>query len=79
VNANFDTDGRTEHLCSVRTKDTEEGTMATVSLLKGDFYVDSMLSKVKNSKGFTGGTVYTNGLGYDHFYPSKVRANMPTQ
>jgi hypothetical protein len=38
-------------------------------LLKGDFYVDSMFSKFKNSKGFTGGSVYTNGLGYDRFNP----------
>jgi hypothetical protein len=68
-NANFDTDGRTQHLCSVGAKKTEKDTMATVSLFNGDFYVDSMFSTVKNSQGFTGVSVYTNGLGYDRFYP----------
>jgi hypothetical protein len=39
--------------------------------VKGDIYVDSMFSKVTGKGGFTGGSVYTNGLGYDRFYPWK--------
>jgi hypothetical protein len=37
--------------------------------ITGDIYVDCMFSKVSALQGFTGGSVYTNGLGYDRFYP----------
>jgi hypothetical protein len=39
--------------------------------IKGEFYVDSMFSKVTALHGFTGGSIYTNGSGYDRFYPWK--------
>jgi hypothetical protein len=37
--------------------------------LKGDCYTDQMFSKVPLVHNHTGGSVFTNGLGYDHFYP----------
>jgi hypothetical protein len=37
--------------------------------IKGIFYVDSLFLKVPAIGGFKGGSLYTNGLGYDRFYP----------
>jgi hypothetical protein len=41
--------------------------------MKGQFYTDSMYSKVKSLHGDIGGTVFTNGHGLDAFYPWKSR------
>jgi hypothetical protein len=37
--------------------------------IKGDFYVDSLFSKIPSVNGYKGGSLFTNGLGYDRFYP----------
>lgn len=37
--------------------------------LKSTFYVDSLFSTVKSVHGHTGGSIFTNGYGYDRFYP----------
>jgi Reverse transcriptase (RNA-dependent DNA polymerase) len=42
--------------------------------IKGDFYVDSMFSKVPSISGYTGGSLFTDGLGYDRFYPWKKKS-----
>ena len=45
--------------------------------IKGEFYVDSMFSKVTALHGFTGGSIYSNGSGYDRFYPWKRKGEHP--
>jgi hypothetical protein len=37
--------------------------------IKGDFYVDLLFSKIPSVNGYNGGSLFTNGLGYDRFYP----------
>jgi hypothetical protein len=37
--------------------------------IKGDFYVNSLFSKLPAVNGYKGGSLFTNGLGYDRFYP----------
>ena len=37
--------------------------------IKGKFYTDQMFSKVKSMHGDIGGTIFTDGGGYDRFYP----------
>jgi hypothetical protein len=41
--------------------------------VKGKFYADQMFSKLKSVHGHIGGTIYTNGLGYDRIYHGKER------
>ena len=45
--------------------------------IKGEFYVDSLFSKVTALHGFTGGSIYTNGSGYDRFYPWTRKGEHP--
>jgi hypothetical protein len=45
--------------------------------LRSDIYVDSMFSLVPALHGYTGGSVYTNGDGYDRFYPWTRKAEHP--
>jgi hypothetical protein len=40
-------------------------------LLNGDFYTAQMFSKVPLVHNHTGGSLFTNGLGYDHLNPWK--------
>ena len=42
--------------------------------IKGDFYVDSLFSKIPSVHGYAGGSLFTNGLGYDRFYPWKRKS-----
>jgi hypothetical protein len=37
--------------------------------IKSDFYTDQLFSKIKDVHNHNGGSVFTNGLGYDQFYP----------
>jgi hypothetical protein len=43
--------------------------------IKGEIYVDSMFSTLQGIRGLKGGSVYTNGLGYDRFYPWKSKGD----
>jgi hypothetical protein len=45
--------------------------------IKGEMYVDSMFSKLPGIGGLKGGSVYTNGLGFDYFYPWKSKGQHP--
>lgn len=45
--------------------------------VKGKFYCDAMFSKVPSIHGDKGGTVFTNGYGYDRFYPWKSKREHP--
>jgi hypothetical protein len=45
--------------------------------VKGEIFVDSMFSKVPGIGGLKGGSVYTNGIGYDRFYPWKSKGQHP--
>ena len=47
--------------------------------IKGKFYTDSMYSKVKSLHGDTGGSMFTNGHGFDLFYPWKKKSEHPEQ
>jgi hypothetical protein len=46
--------------------------------IPGDIYVASMFSKVPAISIYAGGSVYTNGLGYDQYYPGNAKANTLT-
>jgi hypothetical protein len=46
-------------------------------VFKGDFCTDQMFSKVHSVRNDTGGSVFTNGLGYDRFYPWKRTGEHP--
>ena len=45
--------------------------------LRGRFYTDTMFSKDASTRGHKTAQVFTNGLGYDFFYPMKTKANAP--
>ena len=45
--------------------------------LKGRFYTDTMFSKVKSLGGHTAAQVFTNGRGYDRFYPISKKSEAP--
>ena len=45
--------------------------------IKGKFYTDSMFSNVKSLHGETGGSMFTNGHGFDLFYPWKKKSEHP--
>jgi ribosomal protein S25 len=47
-------------------------------LLKSDFYTDHMLSKIKDVHNHNCGSVFTNGLGYDRFYPWRSKGEHPS-
>jgi hypothetical protein len=40
-------------------------------------YVDSLLSEIPSIGGLKGGSIFTNGLGYDLFYPWKSTGEHP--
>ena len=40
--------------------------------LRGRFYTDTMFSKVKSIRGHRTAQIFTNGQGYDQFYPMKM-------
>ena len=42
-------------------------------VLKGEYYVDTMLPTSKSLRGYTTAQVFTNGRGYDRFYPMTKR------
>jgi hypothetical protein len=46
-------------------------------LVKGVFYVDSLFYKIPSVNGFKGGSLFTNGLGYDRFYPFIHNVGVP--
>jgi hypothetical protein len=45
--------------------------------IKGSFYTDQFFSKIKSVHGYTGGSIYTNGMGYDRFYPWVTKKEHP--
>jgi hypothetical protein len=45
--------------------------------IKGEIYVDSMFLKVTALHGFTGGSIYTDGNGYNRFYLWKRKGEHP--
>jgi hypothetical protein len=45
--------------------------------LKGDFYTDQMFLKIPSFHNHVGGSVFTNGLGFDRFYPWKRKGEHP--
>ena len=45
--------------------------------IKGKFYTDSMHSKVKSIHGEMGGSMFTNGHGFDLFYPWQRKSEHP--
>ena len=40
---------------------------------EGSFYVDTLFSKVKSVRGFTGGNLYTTPLGFKKFFPMESK------
>jgi hypothetical protein len=40
-------------------------------------YVDSLFSEIPSIGGQKGRSVFTNGLGYDRFYPWKIKGEHP--
>ena len=42
--------------------------------LWGQFYTDTMFSQMKLTRGNKAAQVFTNGLGYDCFYPQKTKS-----
>jgi transposase InsO family protein len=44
--------------------------------LRGRFYTDTMFGKVKSTRGYKAAQVYTNGSGYDRFYPIKSKGDV---
>jgi hypothetical protein len=44
---------------------------------KGDYFTDQMFSKIPLAHNDTGGSLFTNGLGYDRFYPWKGKGEHP--
>jgi hypothetical protein len=47
------------------------------SSLEGDFYPDQVFSNIPLLHNNTGGSVFTNGLGYNRFYPWKRKGENP--
>ena len=46
--------------------------------LRGTTYGDTMFAKVKSARGNTAAQVFTNGRGFDHFYPLKSKGLVGT-
>ena len=46
-------------------------------IIKGRIYGDTMFSTLKSIRGNRVAQVFTNGLGFDHFYPLKTKALVP--
>ena len=44
----------------------------------GQFYVDTLFSKVKSIRGFTCGNLFTNRLGFKKFFPMESESNSPS-
>jgi len=44
---------------------------------QGQFYVDTLKSKVKSIRGFTCGNLYTNNLGFRKFFPMSTESDTP--
>jgi hypothetical protein len=45
--------------------------------IKGRYYTDQMFASVKDIHKHTGGSVFTNGVGHDYFYPWKSKREHP--
>ena len=45
--------------------------------LRGRFYTDTMFAKVKSLRGSKAAQVYTDGHGYDRFYPIATKREVP--
>jgi hypothetical protein len=46
--------------------------------LRGSIYTDTMFSsKIKSLRGHTKAQIFTNGRGYDRFYPMKLKSDAP--
>ena len=45
--------------------------------LRGRFYTDTMFAKVKAIHGHKAAQVFTNGRGFDYFYPMKLKSEAP--
>jgi hypothetical protein len=42
--------------------------------IKGDYYVDSLFSKIPSVNGYKGGSLFTNGFRYNRFYPWQLKS-----
>ena len=48
-----------------------------LSTKHGQFYVDTLKSKVKSIRGFTCGNLYTNNIGFRKFFPMTAESETP--
>jgi hypothetical protein len=48
-----------------------------LSTRQGNFYVDTLFSKVKSIRGYTCGNVYTNSIGFRKFFPMDSKSQSP--